>query len=185
MNATETLSREHEVIKKILSALEVMAGRVESGGKLDAVSARDAVDFLRDFADRCHHAKEEGLLFPALEERGFSSQAGPTAVMRQEHVLGRGLTAAMGKAMEAVEKGDAGAARDFAGSAREYVALLRSHIDKENGILFPMAAQMLGEKGNLELAGRFDTVEHDDIGPGVHEKYLAVAERLERELPSS
>src|SRR5512137_79380 len=89
MRATEILSEEHRVIEQVLSALEKMADETERTGELDVAGAKDAVDFFRNFADRCHHGKEEARLFPLLEQHGFSPDCGPTAVMRLEHEQGR------------------------------------------------------------------------------------------------
>ena len=69
------------MIEQVLDCLEQMANQCERAGRLDPGPARDAVTFFRAFADRCHHGKEEQQLFPMLEDRGFSPEAGPTAVM--------------------------------------------------------------------------------------------------------
>ena len=67
----EVLMYEHRVIEQVLDCLETMARGVESGNALDAGQARDAIDFFRNYADRCHHGKEEDLLFPALLQSGM------------------------------------------------------------------------------------------------------------------
>ena len=66
-------------------------------------------------------------------------------------------------------------------NARGYAALLRQHIQKENGILFPMADQVIPVAQQDQVADDFERVEHEETGEGVHEKYLALAEALERE----
>ncbi|MGD0094193.1 MAG: hemerythrin domain-containing protein, partial [Planctomycetota bacterium] len=131
MKATEILKEEHQVIEQVLDCLEALASQTEKSGKLDALPAQQAVDFLRNFADRCHHGKEEAQFFPLLEQRGFSKDCGPTAVMRLEHEQGRACVKGMGEAVAAAPH-DAAAAKRFAAHAREYVALLRGHIQKEN-----------------------------------------------------
>ena len=57
--------------------------------------------FLKEFADKCHHGKEEGILFPALTAAGLPSQGGPVGVMLHEHVEGRALIQEMEKAVRA------------------------------------------------------------------------------------
>ena len=71
MKPTEILSNEHRVIEQVLAALEAIVRDAKSAARLDEPSARDAVAFFRNFADRCHHGKEEVHLFPALEAKGF------------------------------------------------------------------------------------------------------------------
>lgn len=178
MRATEILMAEHEVILSVLDCVERLAEDAERRGALDIESAGQALEFLANFADRCHHGKEEDQLFPALISRGLPRNAGPVAVMLSEHELGRAEVAGMRTALGDARRSVAGSAQRFAGHARAYVELLRAHIDKENGVLFPMADGMLGEAEQAELTRAFDRVEREDIGHGEHERYLELARGL-------
>jgi hemerythrin-like domain-containing protein len=178
MRITDTLREEHEVIQQVLDCLEELASRALARTGLDAASAADALEFLTAFADRCHHAKEELHLFPALNARGLPRDAGPIAVMLREHELGRAAIAEMKAALEGTKQRVPGAAARFAQAARGYVELLREHIAKEDSVLFPMAERMLGADGERELARAFERVEHHDLGPGTHERYLQLARSL-------
>ena len=176
--ATEILMSEHEVILDVLDCLEHVAEAAEHRGALDERSAGQALDFLGVFADRCHHAKEEGALFPALNRKGLPKEVGPVAVMLAEHEQGREAVAGMRAALAI---GHAGLAA-FVAHARAYVRLLRDHIAKENGVLFPMADGMLSSADQAEVLRAFESVEHDDLGPGAHERYLAIAKELGERL---
>ena len=77
MKPTQILENEHRVIEQVLDCLDKIADRCETDGRLDAESAREAVDFFRNFADRCHHGKEEAELFPLMHARGFPQEGGP------------------------------------------------------------------------------------------------------------
>ena len=66
-------------------------------------------------------------------------------------------------------------------NALGYVGLLRQHIGKEDGVLFPLADQMIPPERQDSLTDRFETIEHEETGEGVHEKYLALADALGRE----
>ena len=178
MRPTEVLMQEHRVIEQVLDCLERIAEDCERAGKVDADSAGKAIDFLRTFADRCHHGKEEEQLFPMMEVHGFSPDQGPTAVMRQDHVAGRTRIRAMDEAIEAASAGDPEACRAYVANARAYVLLLREHIQKEDHCLFPMADQALTEDDQKELQDRFRRVEHEEIGAGVHRDYLELADQL-------
>ena len=100
MTPTDVLKQEHRVIEQVLACLAVLADRADAG-RLDPGDARQAIDFLQVFADRCHHAKEENVLFPRMEARGFSRERGPTGVMLHEHELGRQAIRAMLAALNA------------------------------------------------------------------------------------
>lgn len=169
VSAVSILSGEHSVILQVLAAIEAMAASA-AAGRLPADDARDAIEVLRTFADRCHHGKEEEILFPALEAHvpGF----GPTQVMRAEHVDGRALIAAMSAALAATD------AAAYARAALDYVNLLRSHIAKEDDILFRIAQQMLSAEEDAALLEAYRRVEHDDMGDGTHVRMLGIADRL-------
>jgi hemerythrin-like domain-containing protein len=86
MKPTEILSSEHRVIEQVLGCLEKIIEQARQNGRLERQPAEDAIAFFRNFADRCHHGKEEAHLFPALEAQGFPRQGGPTGVMLHEHI---------------------------------------------------------------------------------------------------
>jgi hemerythrin-like domain-containing protein len=178
MQVTDVLRGEHEVIQQVLDCLEALADRAAAEGRVDVEATEGALDFLANFADRCHHAKEERLLFPALNARGLPAHVGPVAVMLSEHELGRAAVARMRRALAEAKRAEAGAPGRFAAAASEYVTLLREHISKENGVLFPMADQMLGEERQGELMRDFERVEHADLGHGTHERYVELARSL-------
>lgn len=178
MNATEILTEEHRVIERVLAALEKMADRYEAAKRVDAPEATEVIDFFRNFADRCHHGKEEARLFPLLEQHGFSPESGPTAVMRLEHDQGRAHVKSMADAVARTEHGDKAAWTDFVAHARGYSALLRDHIQKEDHCLFAMANASLSEQDQERLLAEFEHVEGKDMGAGTHERYLALAGRL-------
>ncbi|HEV8616799.1 MAG TPA: hemerythrin domain-containing protein [Methylomirabilota bacterium] len=144
MTPTDVLRDEHRVILRALELLERATAREPA----DAWWA-DVVAWLRAFADRNHHAKEEAALFPAMVKAGVPSENGPIAIMLEEHAEGRRLVATIGSAT--------GGARARAG--RAYVALLRAHIDKENAIVFPLADAVLDAPADAALQREFEAVE--------------------------
>ena len=85
MLPTEILMNEHRVIEQVIGCLEKMAENCATGGVLDADDAADAIDFIRNFADKCHHMKEEDQLFVKMVEKGFPKEMGPIAVMLMDH----------------------------------------------------------------------------------------------------
>jgi len=178
MKPTEILMQEHRVIEQVLDCLEIIAQRSDTEEELDLEPANQAVDFFRNFADRCHHGKEEECLFPLLEKKGFSPEQGPTSVMRLEHEAGREHVRGMAKASAAIAAGDASAKASFVSHAQAFVQLLREHIQKEDQCLFQMADKVLNEQEQLKLLESFARVEHDDMGQGIHEKYLDIAAGL-------
>ncbi|GAB4135259.1 Rrf2 family transcriptional regulator [Thermopirellula anaerolimosa] len=182
MKPTERLRQEHRVIERVLDCLQETAERSERGKGFDAAVAGQMLEFFREFADRCHHGKEEGHLFPAMEAKGFPRDGGPTGVMIYEHEQGRSLIRRMADALQAVSGGDASAQTAFTQAARAYCNLLRNHIAKEDQVLFVMADQAFSAEDQTRLAAAFEKVEAEEIGAGVHEKYHRLAEELAERL---
>ena len=170
MYATQQLRDEHEGIQMILSVLEHLAGELIAGHAVNLDHLEQILDFLRTFADKCHHGKEEELLFPALKATGMPWEGGPIAVMLAEHDQGRGYIRGMGEALEKMRAGEA-AGQSFAKNALGYVALLRQHIDKEGNILFTMAEHLIPAARHETLAFEFAQLENERVGAGVHERY--------------
>ncbi|MEJ2597373.1 MAG: hemerythrin domain-containing protein [Anaerolineales bacterium] len=181
MKATQILMEEHRVIERVIAALEKNAARVNQGATVRPEFFIDAADFVRGFADGCHHLKEEKALFPSMAAQGVPVQGGPIGVMLQDHEAGRAGIKRMRSATERWAQGDPTAKREVSRYALEYAELLRQHIHKEDHILFPLAERTLLETQQEAVAEAFDRLEHEETGEGVHEKYLALAEALEKE----
>jgi hemerythrin-like domain-containing protein len=184
MKATEVLSEEHRVIERVLNTLEAGANQLESGIPVRPEFFLSATDFIRGFADGCHHRKEEGVLFQRMAEQGVPVQGGPIGVMLNEHELGRQYTRNLHSAAQDMQSGDSSADRRAIEASRGYVALLRQHIYKEDNILFPMADRVIPAERHASVWDDFEHVEHEETGEGVHEKYLALADALEAEISS-
>jgi hemerythrin-like domain-containing protein len=181
MKATQILMNEHRVIEGVIGSLERAASRLEKGEEVRPGFFLDGADFIKGFADGCHHMKEEGVLFTTMVRHGFPQQTGPIAVMLGEHEAGRVYTRAMRQAALEWEAGDLTARPRVIEAARGYAALLRQHIRKEDNLLFVMADQVIPPADQDQVVEDFETVEHEETGPGVHEKYLALAQKLEKE----
>jgi hemerythrin-like domain-containing protein len=179
MQPTDLLSQDHRVIERVLSSLEAAASRLQAGTPVPPAFFIDAADFIKGFADGCHHRKEEEHLFLAMEEAGFPRFGGPIGVMLAEHDEGRRYTAALRTAAERLAAGDASAASAVVENARGYAALLRQHIMKEDNVLFMMAKRALPPEKQEELLEAFERVERED---GNHDRWLALVDKLEREV---
>ncbi len=178
MTPTETLKHEHKIVLMVLQGAEREALAIRAGGEVPADRIGQMVDFFKNFVDRCHHGKEERHLFPALATKGFSVDSGPVGVMLYEHEQGRAAVRAIAEALRGAGAGDRRVAVALADALLGYVELLRNHIFKEDNVLFPMADQALPAGEQTRLAGLFDKVEEEEIGPGVHERYHQLAHEL-------
>lgn len=169
---TDLLVAEHQVICCVLIAVEAEADRLDAGAPLDPSFWEGAFDFLAGFADRCHHNKEEALLFPALIAAGLPLENGPVACLLDEHEDGRRLVRAMREALGAGDR------RALQAGARGFAKLLRQHIDKENQVLFQMAKRLVKADAEARLRAGFERAESADRDSGTIERYTALARDL-------
>ncbi|MGD1002248.1 MAG: hemerythrin domain-containing protein [Candidatus Brocadiia bacterium] len=178
MTPTEILKHEHQIILLVLKGAEREGTAARKKGACDAQTVEKMADFFKMFVDRCHHAKEERHLFPALERHGVPREGGPIGVMLSEHDAGRGQVRAIAAALPGLKAGRRDAAAAAADALLAYAALLRAHIEKEEGVLFAIADRLLTPKECRDMVKAFDRVEAEEIGEGVHEKYHQLAYEL-------
>ena len=173
MKPTDILKNEHRLIEKMLNVLEKFCEKVKED-KYNMDDAFKIIDFFKNFADKCHHGKEEDMLFPELEKAGIPREGGPVGVMLIEHTEGRNFIKGMESALK--EKNP----EKFEKNAKGYIVLLRNHIFKEDNILFNMADIHIDENKQAELLERFEKFEKEIIGEGIHEKYHNLVHEMEK-----
>lgn len=178
MKATRILMDEHAGIKEMLEILGKVCHRLDAGQSVDPMHLDGILEFLKVFVDRCHHAKEEEHLFPAMEKAGVPKAGGPIGVMLRDHQVGREFIRAMGEAVPGVKRGDAKAVGTFIRNASSYRILLLEHIGKEDNVLYPIAEARLPGEADAELTAAFEAVEEERVGHGRHEEFHRMMDRL-------
>jgi hemerythrin-like domain-containing protein len=170
VDALETLLDEHRTIGMTIGLLKDSVKGLQSGKAPSPEFFEEIFDVLRNFVDRCHHGKEEEVLFPLVRKRD-AEEAGIVSLLLEEHEKGRAFVRAM---KDAVSKNDrAGIIKN----ANGYTALLLQHIRREN-MIFPTWINPLEDETKKEISERFDEIEAEAIGPGKHQEYLQTIERL-------
>ena len=169
MKSVERLKAEHELIERGLNLLEQAVARLEAGESIPDGLPLWASRFFQQFADQCHHAKEEDVFFPVLKQRGIPEQGGPIGVMLHEHGLGRNCVGRMREASQAQPLD----ARTFAEAAKQYIPLLRQHIFKENNVLFRMAEQVMSDADDGDVTSHFSKVEQERGLTDLHESFAS------------
>jgi hemerythrin-like domain-containing protein len=176
--AIDDLKNEHDAILSAIQILERMIAGMEKAPSVDTKDMRDFIGFLKEFADKCHHGKEEGLLFPALIQAGLPEKGGAIGVMLGDHAQGRQFIRDMEESLTPqVDR------VKLAQAAGGYATLLRNHIQKENMMLFPMTEKMLTETQLEQLYEEFEEHEEKVIGPGRHEELHAMLKSLQEKYP--
>jgi hemerythrin-like domain-containing protein len=174
--ATQDLRNEHDAILHVFEIIDKMLLTTTKEDVEIFKFGNELIYFLKTFADKCHHGKEEDYLFKELIARGIPNEGGPIGVMLQEHQQGREYISLMSKSLESKDL------INFKAYAAKYRDLMRNHIDKENNALFLMADKVLDDAKQDELFEKFEAHEETVVGHGVHEKLHAMIHQWEDEF---
>lgn len=174
--ATDVLREEHQTTKGALDFAERIAAKISRDEEVPSEKVAKFMEFIRLFVERCHHSKEEEILFPLLGKRGIPVEGGPVGVMLIEHDRARGLITEMSAATEGGITRDT--AERWTRAAWNYSDLMHNHFYKEEEILFKMADRVLGLEEQSSMVEDFKHLENEKIGPGRHEQLRVMMEEL-------
>ena len=171
------LIHEHRIIERMVAVLQREQQTAVSRGRVDTVVIDAAVDFIRTYADRCHHGKEEDILFRRLAEKNLdSSLAEAMAGLIADHVYARTLTRELVDANGRYKQGDHDSLLQIESKVRALVEFYPVHIEKEDLHFFRPCLEYLSEAEQAEMLRDFDEFDRALI----HRKYQTVVEELER-----
>lgn len=177
MQARGPLMIEHRLIERMISVIKDALAQIESTHRVDPVFVDTAVDFIRIYADRTHHGKEEDILFRDLDKQPLSPE--DRRVMNElieEHVFGRQTTKALVDANSRYRNGDKTALADIATKLQTLVAFYPKHIEKEDKVFFPAARAYFTDSEDQTMLAEFWEFDRKMI----HEKYASLVEELKR-----
>jgi hemerythrin-like domain-containing protein len=164
----QDLGEEHGGIMLMLDIMGKVATKLKNGENVKKEHLNKIVEFLRNFADKCHHGKEEKILFPELAKKPLNKKL--INMLLGEHKAGRDYIRGIAESLKKYKAGNPYAIH-IAINAEGYIQLLTEHIRKENTILFPIAIKELPEKLQKEIEERFEKLERDVIGVGKNKEY--------------
>lgn len=177
MKAIEILVEEHESILKMIQVTETILN-TDDVAKVNILHVENIIDFIKNFADKYHHLKEEDVLFLEMEKHGMSTKFGPIAVMLAEHEEGRNYIKLAVEGIEKFKLGETSAFGQIKGNLLNYCTLLTSHIGKENNILYPMAERILPANIKLAMSENFKETNSATIENEYFDKYLKLVEEF-------
>lgn len=177
---TEMLEEEHRVIQRVVGTMAVLAEELETAHEVEGETLRGIVEFMRTFADKCHHGKEETHLFPLLEKKGVPVRGCPVGALNAEHQTGRALVTKLAAAAESYASDGPSTTKTLTETLHALTQLYPGHIWKEDYLLFPMTNKILSPEEQKELFEKFEMVEKS-IGADVHHRFEQLAEKLQKE----
>jgi len=175
--AIEMLEEEHKLIVQVVLGLHGLSRHLREGRAIETGLLREAVEFMRDFVGRCHHAKEEDILFPALAAHGVPLHGCPLDALLHEHHQGRSLTGKLNDAIDELEAGADGAAASIAAHIAAIERLYPEHIWKEDEMVFPMAERLIPRDIRNQLTIQLEELDAENP-PGTRERFRDFANRL-------
>ena len=168
--AIDMLVREHEIITKVVLGLHGLSRHLREGRNVDASLLREAVSFMREFADKCHHAKEEEILFPALVAHGVPLHGCPLDALLHEHSQARHLVGQLDEAVESYQAAQSGSIEKVIAAIEPIERLYPDHIWKEDQMVFPMLERLVPAETRRKIFAAFEKGEaRKDLG--AHERF--------------
>lgn len=182
MNSVGILVEEHRQILRMLDVMHCASLHLLSGSPVDGEDWRGMVAFVRQYADRIHHGKEENYLFKMIvDEMGEVGDNLIRRGMMVEHDIGRLYSSDLDAAITAYEAEPIDENRlSILVAAGSYEKLLRRHIQKENDTVFPFGEKILSKAATAWVEERVHHFEQEQANINERETQLARLRELEK-----
>ena len=176
MNVTKKLRDEHQLIIKYINLLTRYLTTISEDEQREDLFVKlgDFVNFIKNYADTYHHAKEENILFKYMEEPGVLTHCNPLPVMLNDHDNGRQFVRELTVAI--VNNDQVKALL----SAQAWASLLTEHIYKEDNVLYVMAEEGLNDEQKRKIEIEYSEIEKKLNGENLEKKYNMLYDLLEK-----
>ena len=166
---------EHRLIEKMLAITSKELELIKSNGTVNHRFIDTFVDFIRTYADRTHHGKEEDILFTALEHKNMTTD--DKEMMQgliNDHILSRKVVGELAAANKIYVTGDVTSIDTIITKLAFLLELYPDHISKEDKVFFPNTETYFSEADLDAMLADFREFDRRMI----HEKYRRVYESL-------
>jgi len=176
MQARGPLMIEHRLIEQMLNVIQRALEQAEKTQAIDPYFVDTAVDFIRVYADRTHHGKEEDIMFRDLRKKQLSNE--DRQVMDdliEEHIFSRNTTKALVEANMRYRRGNEAALGEVTAHLKTLVEFYPKHIKKEDNVFFPASRTYFSDMEDQAMLNEFWEFDRKMI----HEKYKAVVREFQ------
>ena len=180
MESIKIMVEEHENIRRMLKVIRKICYRVLTNDNYDIGDFSKIIDFVRSYADKHHHGKEEDILFVTMnKELEKLAKSGAITGMYIEHDNGRLYMANLEKGLNNLLEGNDDAKLDIIANAICYGDLLDRHIEKENTVMYKFAENNLSEASKSFVEMESKNIEDNATSSGIQDKYIKLLNELE------
>ena len=161
---------EHALIKRWIALIPDVIEGLDLSSPRDRQIISDGVDFIRSYADKYHHAKEEEILF-----KYFDENLDIVKTMLEDHTTGRNHVKAIVEALERKDK------KAIVEHLAGYKDLLTEHVKREDEILYPWMDRSFSVSQVGELFDKFNAAD-EKTGEVVPKRCERFVKELEKRL---
>jgi len=175
MQARGPLMIEHRLIERMLQFVNKVLTKIKKQETVDPVIVDTIVDFIRTYADRTHHGKEEDILFRELKEKNMSNDNRRIMdELIEEHIFGRKITEELIEANDRYKRGGNSTLSIITAKLSTLVDFYPKHIEKEDKVFFPASRAYLSKEEEQAMIKEFWEFDRKMI----HEKYETLVQEL-------
>ena len=178
MSWRSILEAEHRLVREVAGAAEAECVHIELTGRVRGDLVDAILGFFRYFTEGLHDPKEDGLLFARCHKRGMTEEDEPLEQLIGEHEWVAGRLDALQRELYDLASYDRDGALRFAAGLREFVAVVRCHMDVEETQFFDLAEHYLTAADREKLTEEFESVHYDEVDEGVQAYWEDLAHRL-------
>jgi hemerythrin-like domain-containing protein len=163
MRPEDNLREDHGRIMKLFAAWQKMLGELEQPKQSRQEAFAECINLVETFIDKCHHGKEDEILFPAMESSKRPEVTSLIEDLRSEHKTGRSMLEAIKLQFKAFPQSN-GSAEKLIQLCEGYIDLFRKHIRRENAKLLPLLEKCMSAGTREQIAAHFEQYEQKTIG---------------------
>ncbi len=168
---------EHRLIERVIKLWKAELERIEKNKCADPSFIDKAVDFMKIYADRCHHGKEEDILFRDMKKKPISGEISRILQeLMDEHVISRKNLAGLVDARKKYEAGDKAALKDIHKAIKTITELYPQHIEKEDKRFFLPSMNYFSDDEKARMITEFNDFDRNLI----HQRYKSIVAQIEQ-----
>jgi rubredoxin/hemerythrin-like domain-containing protein len=169
--------KEHRLIEHMNKMIEIETNRINSTKKVDIDFIDVVIDFLRTYADRCHHGKEEDILFRELSKKNLSDiHRKMMNELIEEHAFARKTVKDLEIAKDNYASSNIESLKDVLKLLGVLVEFYSLHIQKEDKQFFYPSMEYLNKQEQESMVQEFWEFDRKMI----HEKYQMIVDNIEK-----